>query len=153
MATDDTKTLCSLCLSIPWDSLPQLPLCWKGTNVGGRSIYYSDLSASSAPNVPLGFPYHSSLKALAASADNCGLCDIISNSVDQFVASCRTAENELDFTYYANGRLPADFNLWLTKRVNSGDGFLVLVRAPLEGVIYLVGAVGFCVRDGMPLCV
>jgi hypothetical protein len=83
---------------------------------------------------PPGSPHHHSLEVLEASASDCELCDLIYSSVSSFVTSYREAEKDPVFMYY-QGKilgLPSDFQLWLTKRLNSRDGFLVFVRARSE---------------------
>ncbi|ERF75018.1 hypothetical protein EPUS_09159 [Endocarpon pusillum Z07020] len=146
--------LCALCRSIPFERLPQLPSDWECI-INRRELpsFVFNSSLSSALDVPIGFRYHSSLEDLAASAGGCRLCDLLNDSVSGFSASYRKAENDPLFAYYEDAHLglPSNFQFWLTKRINGGDGFLVLVRARREGIIYLVGAVGFCVKEDSAL--
>ena len=153
-ATIRTMSLCSLCRSIPFENLPHLPLRWRG-GVSSIQDHFSmpvfclDRKLSSGSNEPLGFPHHNSLEVLAASASDCELCGLIYHSTS-FVASYREAEKDPVFSHYQSGSgLPCELQLWLTRRLNGGDGFLTFVRARSGNLIFLVCAVGFCVEDGM----
>jgi hypothetical protein len=92
---DCKMTLCSLCQSIPFAGLPELPSNWLGflTYWGEpERLQFFCRNPPPALDESLGFQHHSSLEALTASAANCGLCglcglcDLISESVGRFVA-------------------------------------------------------------------
>jgi hypothetical protein len=106
-----------------------------------------DKTTSLTPTESLGFSHHSSIENLATSADKCGLCGSICSSISAFVGSYVKAEDDEVFLHDQHHYLglPNDFQLWLTRRLNGGDGFLAFVHARSEHCIHLVAAVGFCV--------
>jgi hypothetical protein len=149
-----TMSLCSLCRSIPFEALTCLPECYQRKpntfkKNSPASLYFFVLKIPSPPLEPLGFPHHNSLEILAASAETCGLCDFLHSSLNAFLTAFSKAENEPSFSHYTQRRLgiSSDFQLFLTRRSNGGDGFLVLLLAPPEERLYVLGAVGLCVED------
>jgi hypothetical protein len=133
-------TLCSLCQSIPFRGLPQLPSAWQHLSLVEEPPPHNEL---------VGFPHQPSLQELAASAVSCELCNFINESVARCVSAYQKAEQDPVFVYYDTSKgFSVDSQLWLTNRLDRGDGFLAFVRARLKESIFLVGCVGFCVEDG-----
>jgi hypothetical protein len=141
-------TLCSLCQSTPFRDLPELSPSWCGSLTGDQDRNQFYLDKASPPNELLGFPHQPSLEALEASAASCGVCSLINESVVRFIAAYRKAEQDPSFLHWDRHGCPVNFQLWLTRRLGSADGFLAFAYARSGKSIFLVGAVGFCVRDG-----
>ena len=98
-------------------------------------------------NELVGYLHQPGLQALAASAINCELCDLINESFAKCISAYRKAEQDPVFVYYNTSKgFSVDSQLWLTSRLDHGDGFLAFVRARLKASIFLVGAVGICWR-------
>jgi hypothetical protein len=100
-------------------------------------------------NEVLGFPHQPSLETLSASAANCDICELINESVLRFVTAYQKAEQEPRFVHTDRHGFPVNFQLWLTSRLERGDGFLAFAYAQSEKSNFLVGTVGFCVEDSM----
>ncbi|KAK4097629.1 HET-domain-containing protein [Parathielavia hyrcaniae] len=142
--------ICSLCRSIP---LPRLPeLFWSSRELAPLDDiqrFYLDTTRSPADEVP-GFPHHPNFDALSASAAGCNLCGLISESVCRFVDAYQKA-HPARAPYLRDGDDPKDgLPLWLTRRLDGGEGFLVFVHSQSEACAYLVSGIGFCVEDDSP---
>ena len=147
-------SLCSLCRSIPFNSLPALPMAWRYTSSisNNGALFQFQKRYNSTQNKPIGFSHHESLVKLAASAAHCRICDLIYSSVKTFIISfCETMDDpseECNSERYLR-MFPLHFHLWLTKCLKRADGFLILVRGQTENDLFLVGVVGFCVEESM----
>jgi hypothetical protein len=80
-----TMSLCSLCQSIPFEALGSMPKCDPNEPVHVTShapdlLIFLLVEPSPLPNKQLGFSHHKSLEILAASAETCGLCEILHSS-------------------------------------------------------------------------
>lgn len=145
-------TLCSICQSIPFQSLPEPPLALHDLLLDDINIqeFSPQETYFRSRDEPLGFPHQPSIEALAISAASCSLCTLINESVSIFIDAYQKARKDPLFVYRDRlGGVPVDLPLWLTRRLDGGDGFLTFTHAQLGNSILLVGAVGFCVEDGM----
>jgi hypothetical protein len=162
----ENMTLCCVCQSIPFHDLPEPPAQWRGSlALSGIESLQEFLNesrhqseASTRHEDDLGFPHQSTVVALYASAIDCGLCRLLKQSVESFVklvqggrnARPLTAEEPSSRDMFGTWDPDQDFSLWLTKRLDGGKGFLAFTpSASPQTSIYLVGAIGFCVDDGM----
>src|SRR5271155_5479041 len=118
-------TLCSLCQSIPFTGLPQLPSAWQNLSLVAKPErqQFSNLQKSPpARNEPIGFPHHLGLEVLAASAVSCELCGLINESVIRFISAYHEAEQDPVFVYYDRSKgISVNSQLWLTRRLDRGD--------------------------------
>jgi hypothetical protein len=153
-------SLCSLCQTIPFEGLGSLPECtWGEPNQADpedpASVFSFRMAGHHPPNEPLGFLHHNSREILAASAETCGLCDYLHSSLNAFFTGYWKALNDPDFRRTTNERfsLSSEFQLFLTRRSNGGDGFLIMVRAEPKEFIYMLGAVSLCVEDSEQILV
>ncbi|KAF7509269.1 hypothetical protein GJ744_008163 [Endocarpon pusillum] len=94
---------------------------------------------------PLGFSHHESLAELATSAADCELIHSLGRTF--LISYDETAGDSPPHPRSYVEWFPLHFQLWLTKRLNQADGFLILVRGQTEDEVFLVGVVGFCVED------
>jgi hypothetical protein len=148
-------SLCSLCISIPFEDLPNLSPSYFPGSSGWKYIhaFYNRpmLNKSGQPigsSQPLGYPYHPNINALRASASNCQLCDLVLTVVEKVISERNRATQE-QMTKFNNFPAVLSLELWLTKRRDMGDGFWVFSTSGDENIIYLVAAVGLCVREGV----
>jgi hypothetical protein len=95
-----------------------------------------------------GFPHLQSFKALAISAASCDLCSLMSESVTDLVTTQESTETHPKLKFKLSENVRGDFQLWLTRRVDGGDGFLVFARVGNKNMTFLVAAIGLCVNDG-----
>lgn len=128
-----TMTLCTLCCTIPFYSIPARPEDSSQLALGDNRDLLQ-LSWSSNPtlsNKPLGFPWHASLAALAASASStaCPLCQLVQKAAEAWI-SCFRQEKESKPELFECDKIPYDQQLWLAARASGGDGFVVLVSDP-----------------------
>lgn len=142
-------TLCSLCQSTPFRDLPELSSIWWPSISGDPDRNQFHINKGSTPSDILRFPHQPSLEALETSAASCGVCSLIKESVVKFNAAYRTAEqNDPRFVHFDRHGYPVNFQLWLTRRLDNGDGFLAFAYGRSGKSIFLVGAIGFCVGNG-----
>lgn len=137
-------TLCSLCQSIPFRGLPRhgkTRALSKNRSSRNSSLAKTTtdpertgrISASARPSSIGGICYQ--LRALRPHQRI--IC----------LSAYRKAEQDPVFVYYNTSKgFSVDSQLWLTSRLDHGDGFLAFVRARLKASIFLVGAVGICWR-------
>ncbi|RYP13316.1 hypothetical protein DL767_010802 [Monosporascus sp. MG133] len=161
-------SLCPLCLTIPFSSLPPGPKEGSSIRIADntqlRQLCWSSRATTPPPKDPLGFPWHADLAALAASAasTDCPLCRLAQTGAEIWIGHYREAEkNNRFFREFHRERVPEGQQLWLTRRffpggVRSGveqDGFAVLVRDPDEPAtcINLLTGVAFSVPAESPL--
>ncbi|RYP20970.1 hypothetical protein DL765_002507 [Monosporascus sp. GIB2] len=161
-------SLCSLCLTIPFSSLPPGPKNAGSIRIADNTelpqLYWSSFTTMAPPKDPLGFPWHADLAALAASAasTDCPLCKLAQTGAEIWIGHHREAEkNNRFFREFHHERVPEGQQLWLTRRffhggVGSGverDGFAVLVRDPDRPAtgINLLTCVAFSVPAESPL--
>ncbi|KAF2111648.1 heterokaryon incompatibility protein-domain-containing protein [Lophiotrema nucula] len=162
--------LCSLCQTVDFFSLPSFPTRyeaymkpWDGTDelvvfVNPRKAQArkagEDLTAGDFSQA-LGLSHHQSIQELKSAAEeDCPICSIILRSVDRCLAAFAEAEKDEQYIYYRDlrGSDRPDFRLWLCKRRDGCDGFMVLSKAAGgKEKAYLLAGVGFCVEDDDPL--
>ncbi|RYP71211.1 hypothetical protein DL769_004731 [Monosporascus sp. CRB-8-3] len=161
-------SLCSLCLTIPFSSLPPGPKDPGYIRIADKNelpqFYWPSSATTPPPKDPLGFPWHADLAALAASAasTDCPLCKLAQTGAEIWIGHYHEAEkNNRLFREFNHERVPEGQQLWLTRRffrdgIGSGverDGFAVLVRDPdnpARGINLLTG-VAFSVPAESPL--
>ncbi|RYP53734.1 hypothetical protein DL768_001334 [Monosporascus sp. mg162] len=161
-------SLCSLCLTIPFSSLPPGPDDEGFMRIADKTelpqLRWISGVTKPPPKDPLGFPWHADLAALAASAasTDCPLCKLAQAGAEIWIGHYREAEkNNRLFREFDRQRVPEGQQLWLTRRffpgsVRSGierDGFAVLVRDPDNPAtsINLLTGVAFSVPAESPL--
>jgi hypothetical protein len=159
--------LCFVCQSIDFNNLPSLPAHYETyhrESVTGKAD--SGLLAFFSPRLreeykagrdvdegefsqPLGVAHHQSITELTAAAQNCSICRLVEREVSGYLAARAEAEKDKVFTYYQkkkNLRGP-DYRLWLAKRRDGGEGFLVVSPDVARSTeVPLLAAVGFCVE-------
>lgn len=142
--------LCDLCKTIPFDQLPQFPVYYCGyTKPWNGLVVYHNSQTESLES--LGLAHQPNLEALNTAAADCGLCSLIAEAVSRTIQALSEAQEDKLYTYHKLGEYPPDFRLFLTKRRDDGDGFLVL-SAGSPRRVYLLTGVGFCVQgDDEPL--
>jgi hypothetical protein len=148
---------CTLCISIPLETLPPLPSKWaEGMFTRGRTAL-NEFSLRDREDQRLllketfGFRHHSSFKALATSAESCELCALMNESITSLATAYESTETYPDLKLRLSEHDKGDFQLWLTRRVDDGYGFLVFARVASKNSIFLVAAIGLCVDDSMCL--
>ena len=147
-------SLCSLCQSIPFEALGSLPECTAPSPNHAdpedpASVFSFRMVGHHPPNEALGFSHHNSRDILAASAETCGLCDYLHSSLNAFFPAYWKAQDDPDFRRTTSERfsLSSEFQLFLTRRPNGGDGFLIVACAEPKEFLYVLGAMNFCVED------
>jgi hypothetical protein len=145
-------TVCSLCLSIPVDNLPDFPSSYYTHSNGWERINDFRL-AHRAPMPPglLGFPHRPDSHSLRTAAASCSLCRLILAQIDLVVDEFRVASQDSFFQQHHTAGYPT-FDLFLTRRRDTGHGFLILCHSTVRKTIYLLGAIGLGVLDGKELC-
>ncbi|KAF2473392.1 HET-domain-containing protein [Lindgomyces ingoldianus] len=156
--------LCTLCQTIDFEHLPSLPSHYEGyTKPWDGLLSFMSLRLNNARKAdesenagefsqPLGIPHHQSIDELKNAADDCPICSIIERAVRQTLTAIAEAEQDEVFVYYNKQERLPDFRLWLTRRRDKCDGFMVVSsRNPVY--VCLLAAVGFCVEDADPLSV
>jgi hypothetical protein len=150
-------SLCSLCSQISFLDLPPFP-DW----LGGYHVPHSpdsellpflpkhiddDLSRRVVPG-SLGLPHHPSLANLQEAAASCDVCKLIEQSVGRVRKILEEVQNDKQYVYY-NKSGPPLYEFFMSKRRENEDGLLVWSRAEKNHETYLLGAIGFCVDDGI----
>lgn len=161
LAITTMPKLCSLCSSISFLDLPPYPE-W----IGGYHVPIAPLSEM-VPHVPkseegedgkhksvpagsIGISYHQSLEELQAAAKECEICALIEDSALRVKSLFEEALETPRFAYYDKSEGP-NYELGMTKRREGEDGVMVWSMAKKSKECYLMGAIGFCVDDGMEL--
>ncbi|KAF2687377.1 HET-domain-containing protein [Lentithecium fluviatile CBS 122367] len=161
--------LCSLCQSVDFNSLLPLPAHYEGyheawKNGSGLIGFISprlgearktgrDLNAGEFSQ-PLGVAHHQSMTELTAAAQNCSICRLIEHEVSGYLAARTEAEKDDVYAYYETKRdfKGPNYRLWLTRRRDDCDGFLVVSPDAFGlGQVWLLAGIGFCVEDDDPL--
>ena len=146
-------SLCSLCSQIAFLDLPPFPV-WLGG-------YHVPLAADSEliPFLPddhdvivsasnLGIPHHPSLPALQEAAASCEICALIDQSVGRVRKLLDEAQNNKHFMRYDRSGGPL-YEFFMSKRREGEDGLLVWSMSKNNNEAFLLGAIGYCVDDGM----
>lgn len=95
----------------------------------------------------LGLEYHPTLSALKEAAKTCDVCALIEQSVNKVIALLEEAgKDEMYVAYDKTG--PPTWEFFLSKREEGESGLLAWSLSE-NGEVYLLGAIGFCVDDGM----
>ncbi|KAL3421849.1 HET domain-containing protein [Phlyctema vagabunda] len=151
--------ICSFCQSVPFQNLPELPTPWRDglglSGIDNLEQFHQIIrdTSQSKGSQPLGFLHQPSLEALAVSSASCELCALIYESARLFIAAFDIAKDDPEFSYFyrKNSDIPVNLPLWLTRRLDGGDGFLVFTYSQSGNNIFLIGAVGLCVDDDSTL--
>ena len=141
--------LCDRCSSVPFASLPPLPQYYQSGSSGYQYIeafHVFDKTAEDDLEIP-GIPYHPDLESLQRSAKDCKLCQLILEATEKVILelSTNTEEKKLRLNSFPD---ILTYNLSLTRR-RLGDGFWVMSTSDNPWAIYLVAAIGFCVKNGL----
>lgn len=132
--------ICSLCKSITWENLPELPAHVFRTRPDEKYIFpFTDQNAGT----PLyrSFPHQQGLAALQKSAVTCQLCDLILQSITNVVGEWAQMANTAS-------RLEPNFHLFLTKPPNRDHGMWVYSASENPMYFYMVAPIGLCVGEG-----
>lgn len=141
--------LCKVCLSVPLDGLPDFSPSYFTHMNGWKYINDFQLAyGAPKPRGLLGFPHQLDLQGLRASATECALCHLILAQIDLVVDEFRVAQQDHFFQRNHTAGYPT-FDLFLTRRRDATDGFLVLSHSTVRKVVYLLGAIGLAVHDGI----
>lgn len=147
--------LCTVCLSVPFASLPE-PLAGAGFyRIGNNSdlpvLIFGPSDGDAVCNDSEGFPWHANLGALASSAHSCTLCALVWAGVNQWMEKRETALQQKFYVVFRetyDHPVPTEDRLLLTKRSGGAPGFLVYVKSaprPGETVAPLLTGVAFSV--------
>lgn len=158
--------LCDLCLSVPFLSLPPLPL-WadlistfsdneETIEVGFLSGTGEDVQdETEETRGPFGFAFHRDLNGLESSANSCPLCKIVHTGVRAWLEMWNDAasDDKVFIEFHRDSRpIPTDQQLWLTARSHRQPGFCVWAQNPVErSWFYLLTIVGFGVESSQCL--
>ncbi|KAF2191138.1 hypothetical protein K469DRAFT_365318 [Zopfia rhizophila CBS 207.26] len=149
--------LCDLCQTVEFDDLPSLPAHYQETTrpwdslmvflslrlINARRAGESDKVEEFSQ--PLGRPHHQSIEELKSAAECCSICSLIAQAVSQSLAALEEGKMDARYVYHKRHERAPDFRLWLAKRRDDCDGFMVVSssdRYPSD--VYLLAAVGFC---------
>jgi hypothetical protein len=140
--------LCKLCSSISFETLPSLPICYGSSLELGPDLIMHTPDPSEHRPERFGFQHQQDLEALEKSSISCPLCSLIYEGVNKFVWNVANGERT-----GSNGQAyptigPKDYRLQVTKPFENLDGFIIWTDATEHGYIFLVAAVGLCVKDG-----
>lgn len=146
-------TLCELCRSIPFQDLPPFPEDSYSVTLSGYKHIQEAMHRSMHEPIPepLGFHHHPDLESLRrASAAGCELCCQIEIQADCLLGDFATRKEW--YAGYPEVRKPAadsSFDLWLTKRSGTGDGFWVVAKSAAnpKGFLHIIATFGFCSED------
>lgn len=155
-------SLCSLCLTVPWLSLPPPGKDLIVARVADKDemlvVHYNrsadGVPDSQAPQQPMGFPFHENLETLAFSAKLCLLCGVIQNGVQAWINHWEeAAKNNKGFIEFDIHRhpIPTKQKLWVTKCYGGAMGFYVWAEHPEKKSLYMLTAVAFSVDRESPL--
>ncbi|ROW01241.1 hypothetical protein VMCG_05975 [Cytospora schulzeri] len=159
-----TMSLCSLCLTVPWLSLPPTKDNISAARVADNDemleVWYDHpayrTQHNEATNQPLGLPFHENLQALALSAKLCPLCGLVQSGVCTWINTWQdAAKNHKGFIEYHMEKdpIPANERLWVTQSYGGAQGFYVWGEHPKKKSMYLLTAVGFSIDGGMTLSI
>lgn len=153
-------SLCRLCLSVPFTSLPP-PVTPYFIGQPGHELISIRPDEEEDPNSegtcePIGFAFHEDLEALALSSRLCVLCAIIqaaiqkwTDALDDAVDNSHSATGESMWLHYT---IPSKVRLWLTKPYGGALGFYVWTQhlnPNYQRHLSLMAAIGFSVNSGM----
>ncbi|KAK8102131.1 heterokaryon incompatibility protein-domain-containing protein [Apiospora sp. TS-2023a] len=141
-------SVCSLCSTIPFESLPDPPSYQGFSRIGDQSECPA-LSVNAAQDGLYGFPWHHDLASLATASSSCPLCAIVQQGFQRwlgFFEESRRTEFYTEFKDVYDDTVPHGQRLFLTKRFGDGPGFLVFAKQParrsslclLTGVVFSV---------------
>lgn len=151
-------SLCNLCLTVPFLSLPSPPsLSSSGLLVNeetkeGSFDSEADIQNEAGEIRPhIGFPFHRDLHALERSAKTCPLCQIVQAGVRKWIDLWNDAATNNEFFIEhskSHSPIPNDQQLWLTACSSRAQGFYVWAQVPTrKSSAYLLTAVGFSVES------
>ncbi|KAF5667108.1 hypothetical protein FHETE_5811 [Fusarium heterosporum] len=145
--------MCAPALEVP-SQLPTLPEWWQGKAyvLEYSSTPYFVISKDASPAEHVGLSHHMSLDSLSSSANDCSLCKIILQKVQDFIRDyeqMRKDPHKRYFTVEGQGHsLPDEWAFRLVQRLDGADGFLVSFEVDNDRgrKLYLINAFGFCVE-------
>lgn len=149
---------CSLCLSICFDELPELPKIIDTSTAWVSGAFHWDYGVHFDPATPPppGFPYHENLGRLAKSATSCALCALVCQGTDAWMNKLRQAghfnDGPADGTEDRQRLDPSAQRLGLFKALHLQDdarGLLVAtMREDMPDQALILATVGLAVDDG-----
>ncbi|KAI8714057.1 HET domain-containing protein [Fusarium sp. LHS14.1] len=144
-------TICSLCLPALAVPTPLPILKQPGTIIDTlnpcSTPFLKDIANNPITIDRYALLHHSSLDSLLLSAENCPLCKIILQKIQDLIHDFKQLEHNVFYRHmYSNHGLPVDWVLGLAQRVDGADGFTVLANSKDERILYLVDVFGFCVE-------
>ena len=140
-------SICNLCSKIPWHNLRLVPPeCAPG--LSGHNYIHQFYDWPEEYRKSNGYLHHTSLEALRTSANisKCGLCELILKSAENVERDLETLKPGWEAGTERKYPWPT-WEFWITERKQGGPGFWVMSETDGGGV-YLVAAIGLCVRDG-----
>lgn len=156
--------ICPTCQGVDFDNLPPLPAHYEGYHSAWKKdsglIGFLSLRLSEAIKAgkdvdagefsqQLGVAHHQSIDELRAAAEYCPICRLIERGVSQDLAARAEAAKDEVFVYYQKKRdkKGPDHRLWLTRRRDDCDGFMVVSSETNDlREVWLLAAIGFCVE-------
>lgn len=158
-------SLCSLCLTVPWLSLPPPREIRGAYRVADKDELLrisnhppaDENQGSQSLRQPLAIPFHKNLKTLRLSAKSCPLCAVVQAGVqtwiDDWEDSARNNKSFIEFNKDID-RIPVEEQLWVTARYGGAQGFYIWADHPKHQSMYswyFLTAVGFSVDSGIVL--
>lgn len=139
-------TLCEICQSIPLEDLPSFPRLDDLFYTGHLVFIRLGKDDDRWPPDTLGFAHHPNIDSLRqSSAVGCELCHILEVQVDEAIIGIETYEKTRGIS------VSCRFDLWLTRRMHGGDGFVLLT--PIEttrgSYVLMLAAMVFCCDEGI----
>ncbi|KAH8603101.1 heterokaryon incompatibility protein-domain-containing protein [Bisporella sp. PMI_857] len=142
-------SLCKLCLSIPFGSLPSIQDYETWGQVGQKYLHAFVLSSDNVEKtITAGILHQPTLESLKSSAKDCKLCRLILKDVESVIAQIEacTASSHKEKT---NPWLyTLRFRFSLVQKGQEDDGFWVLSSTNSLDTFQLVAAFQFCASDG-----
>ena len=140
-------TLCSLCSSIPFNDLPQLPEAFR-PHMNEWDLINDYYQMDKFDGEWWGIPQQPDLPALRSSAKECELFRLILQHIELVLAQFDKAIKENNYLLERHDPY-INLDLCLAQRRVEGPGFLVLCKNAKVGGFYLVAAIGLAAKDGM----
>jgi hypothetical protein len=137
-------TICKLCLSIPFDGVGLGP--FPGGTILDPFKYIHQHIQQFADTKPTKYAYHPNFDSLKTSSKECHLCQIVLCSIEKGINERRNPKH--DWGKIDIPKQPT-WELWLTRRNDTGDGFCVFSNFEDSEDFCFVAAVGVCVQEGM----
>lgn len=148
--------LCSLCLNLPFSSLPFPPTPYAIPHVGDELFWIipddEEKASSQESCQATDITFHEDVEALTVSAKSCVLCATVQAEVQIRIGAFNEALKKFGSTtgdiVRAGNLMPSNVRLWLTEPYDGARGFYVWARHPKrQRELVLMAAVGFSVES------